>query len=101
MKRKLSWKPGYLYCMFELLLVNRNIDTNVLDYTAVLEQIKGEVPKYCSEPSTEDLEFMHKWIDNQLKLRCHPTRYINMSTDFHCPMFMSPTYCIDVVCYTH
>merc|ERR1711871_1003777 len=50
MKQKMDWKP------------------------VPIEKIKGEVPQYCSEPSTEDIEFMHNWIDEQLKLRCHPTR---------------------------
>ena len=50
MKTKMEWKP------------------------LSVEKIRGEVPQYCSEPSTEDIEFMHTWIDEQLKLRCHPTR---------------------------
>lgn len=40
----------------------------------VLPKILGNVPKYCTEPSAEDLNFMHEWIDEQLKIRCHPTR---------------------------
>ena len=39
-----------------------------------LPKIRGNVPKYCSESSPEDLAYMHEWIDEQLKIRCHPTR---------------------------
>ena len=50
LKQKMDWKP------------------------VKVEEIKGEVPQYCSEPSTLDIQFMHTWISEQLKLRCHPTR---------------------------
>jgi len=35
---------------------------------------KARVPEYCTVPSDTDAEAMQKWIQTELRSRCHPTR---------------------------
>ena len=54
--------------------MNNNIERKLEWKQKDLPKMRGKVPKYCSEPSVADIEFMHQWIDEQLRARCHPTR---------------------------